>query len=235
MIGRDWVTATDHEGRRRLNDPDDYVRFEIASALRGKVTVIPVLVHGAETPSDANLPSDLKELSFLQAVELSHTKWESDVQHLIKRLKSREPFRIWGYPKLLALGAALIIAVAGYFALKQVIGELNIRREIAIRVPADFPEEFGHIVATQSQSICDLTGIHRSDGDGSYKPVSARERFLLFARCEVTGEMFPTIPRGGHSCCEHLSRSDARALRVCTDAPESNSRTYIRDTIRCPR
>ncbi|SED47094.1 TIR domain-containing protein [Burkholderia sp. WP9] len=235
VIGRDWATATDNEGRRRLDGADDYVRFEIALALRGKVTVIPVLVHGAAPPSDTTLPSDLKELGVLQAVELSHTKWESDVQYLIKRLRTREPSKIWGRPTLLAVGVALTILVFGFFAAELIIEEINIRREIAIPLLADFPEEFGHIIARQSQSICDLTGIHRNDGDGSYKPVSARERFLLYARCEATGEMFPTIPRGGHSCCEHLSQSDARALRVCSDAQWSNNLAYIRKTIRCPR
>src|SRR5262249_42731377 len=56
MIGREWVRLKDASGRRRLDDPDDFVRLEIASALARDIRVIPVLVEGAPMPRSEDLP-----------------------------------------------------------------------------------------------------------------------------------------------------------------------------------
>ena len=39
LIGRNWVNAADKAGARRLDDPEDFVRVEIASALASNVRV----------------------------------------------------------------------------------------------------------------------------------------------------------------------------------------------------
>ena len=86
MIGKGWINARDDAGRRRLDDPQDFVRLETASALKRDIPVIPVLVHGASMPLAEQLPEELKELAYRNAVELTHARWESDVQVLIKGL-----------------------------------------------------------------------------------------------------------------------------------------------------
>ena len=87
MIGKGWINARDDAGRRRLDDPQDFVRLETASALKRDIPVIPVLVHGASMPLAEQLPEELKELAYRNAVELTHARWESDVQVLIKGLR----------------------------------------------------------------------------------------------------------------------------------------------------
>lgn len=87
IIGRNWLTVTDEAGARRLDDPMDFVRLEIASALTRDIPVVPVLVQGARAPRADELPDNLKELSFRNGVELTHARWESDVQLLIKALR----------------------------------------------------------------------------------------------------------------------------------------------------
>src|SRR6516165_8465034 len=47
LIGRQWATLADKEGRRRLDNPGDFARFEIRTALERGVRVVPVLVDGA--------------------------------------------------------------------------------------------------------------------------------------------------------------------------------------------
>ena len=86
MIGKSWIDATDESGRRRLEDPMDFVRLETASALKRDIPVVPVLVHGARMPRAEQLPADLAELAYRNGVELTHARWDSDVQVLIKAL-----------------------------------------------------------------------------------------------------------------------------------------------------
>lgn len=82
LIGPRWLTAADEEGRRRIDDPDDYVRFEIRTALERSVRVIPVLVDGAKPPRRQQLPSDLRKLARLNALEMSYDRFEYDETRL---------------------------------------------------------------------------------------------------------------------------------------------------------
>jgi hypothetical protein len=88
IIGPSWVSITNAAGQRRLDDPNDFVVLEIASALKREVPVIPVLVHEAHMPAPDQLPEALKDFSYRNSVELSHGRWNSDVQLLIQALAS---------------------------------------------------------------------------------------------------------------------------------------------------
>ena len=87
LIGKNWLSAKDTSGQRRLDDPADFVRIETGAALKRDIPVIPVLVQGASAPKPDQLPDDLKELAFRNAVELTHARWDSDIEVLIKALR----------------------------------------------------------------------------------------------------------------------------------------------------
>jgi len=87
VIGQEWLELKDAHGGRRLDDPNDFVRIELASALRRDIPVVPVLVRGAKMPRVEQLPDDLKELAYRNAVELTHARWRSDVQVLMQALR----------------------------------------------------------------------------------------------------------------------------------------------------
>jgi hypothetical protein len=87
MIGTSWLDAKNEAGERRLDDPADFVRLETASALKRDIPVIPVLVRGAKMPIAGQLPDDLKDLAYRNAAELTHARWNSDVQLLVKALR----------------------------------------------------------------------------------------------------------------------------------------------------
>ena len=112
VIGRDWLRTQTASGRRRLDDPEDYVRLEIAAALRRNIPVIPVLVEGAGMPGAADLPEDLRPLANRQAVELRHAHWDRDESALIDHLDELAPRPHYRRPLLIAL-AALFFALAG--------------------------------------------------------------------------------------------------------------------------
>lgn len=68
IIGKSWLTIADSVGRRRLDDPEDYVRMEIEMGLRHNLEVIPVVICGAEMPPKGALPEDMRQLAFRNAV-----------------------------------------------------------------------------------------------------------------------------------------------------------------------
>lgn len=86
VIGPGWSSIKSSTGGRRLDDPNDFVRLEIASALARNIAVIPVLVHDAKMPRPEDLPDNLKDLAFRNSVEITHARWNSDVQLLTKAL-----------------------------------------------------------------------------------------------------------------------------------------------------
>jgi dipeptidyl aminopeptidase/acylaminoacyl peptidase len=83
LIGRQWATVADEEGRRRLDDPDDYVRFEVQTALKRGVRVIPVLVDNARPLRQQQLPAELHKLTRLNALELSYGRYQYDSNRLL--------------------------------------------------------------------------------------------------------------------------------------------------------
>ncbi len=87
LIGRQWATLADEEGRRRLDDPDDYVRFEVQTALERGVRVIPVLVDGARPLRKQQLPTGLLKLARLNALELSYGRYQYDADLLINLIQ----------------------------------------------------------------------------------------------------------------------------------------------------
>jgi TIR domain len=86
MIGPTWASITDSSGQRRLEDPNDFVRREIAAALARDIAVIPVLVHDAKMPRPEQLPDDLKNLAYRNSVQITHARWNSDVELLTRAL-----------------------------------------------------------------------------------------------------------------------------------------------------
>ncbi len=85
MIGEGWLNASNDEGRR-LDDPDDFVRIEVATALNRDVRVIPVLLKQAQMPNEAELPDALKALSRRNAIRIHDDQFDASIQKLVKSI-----------------------------------------------------------------------------------------------------------------------------------------------------
>ncbi|MBL8134234.1 MAG: TIR domain-containing protein [Anaerolineae bacterium] len=88
VIGAQWATLTDGAGERRLHQWNDFVRIEIASALRANKRVIPLLVGGAKMPHPADLPEDVAGIARRQAVELTHARFTQDVEQIVAVIRA---------------------------------------------------------------------------------------------------------------------------------------------------
>jgi hypothetical protein len=82
VIGTHWLTVTEPNGGRRLDNAGDFVRLEIGKALERGIRVIPVLVGGASLPHPNDLPSNLQALCERQAMEVRDSHFHADVKEL---------------------------------------------------------------------------------------------------------------------------------------------------------
>lgn len=87
VIGRRWLECAGSAGRRRLDDPRDFIRLEVATALRRNIRVIPVLVQDAVMPDEDALPEELKALARRNAIEINDTHWDTDLAQLVGSLE----------------------------------------------------------------------------------------------------------------------------------------------------
>ena len=126
VIGQQWLDSADGLGQRRLDDEGDYLRLEVASALRRDIPVVPVLVRGAKMPRADQLPADLQELAYRNAVELTHSRWKSDLQVLAQALK---PYLEGGEPVLATPSKPAASAVSALAAQSALIEQVS--RELA--------------------------------------------------------------------------------------------------------
>jgi tetratricopeptide (TPR) repeat protein len=88
VIGSEWLTVRDQEGQLRLQDPADFVRIEIESALKRNIPVIPLLVAGAKMPAEEELPESLRALAFRNGIQIRPAPdFGVDMARLIKNLQ----------------------------------------------------------------------------------------------------------------------------------------------------
>lgn len=123
IMGDEWLAVEEEGGGRRLDNPDDLVRREVAEALANEGTVvIPVLTGDAEMPKPDELPDDLKALSTRNAaVVRADASFESQMDALVEEIHRHVPELrpVVRYGKFGLMGIAAVavvgIALAIYF------------------------------------------------------------------------------------------------------------------------
>jgi hypothetical protein len=86
MMGKQWLSIKDKKRRRRLDNSDDLVRVEIATALKQRIPVIPVVVQNASMPVADDLPEDIRPLARRNGIQLRPEQWKDGVERLLKEL-----------------------------------------------------------------------------------------------------------------------------------------------------
>jgi tetratricopeptide (TPR) repeat protein len=113
VIGPNWLDARDKDGKRRLDDEEDYVRREIADALARKILVVPVLIDRTAMPTATALPNNLEGLAYCQAAYLRHESFSHDLDLLEQKIgEVAEPQRRTLWPYALAGVLAIVVLAA---------------------------------------------------------------------------------------------------------------------------
>jgi hypothetical protein len=87
VIGDKWLDATDSQQNFRLQDPRDFVRIEVETALNRNIPVIPLLVRGAAMPTEETLPHSLGKLAFRNAIPIRpDPDFHRDMDRLIEAI-----------------------------------------------------------------------------------------------------------------------------------------------------
>jgi uracil-DNA glycosylase len=111
VIGPHWLTVADNDGQRRLDQWNDFVRMEIAAALKQEKVVIPVLVGQGKMPPPDELPEDIRSLTRRNAMELSHQRFPDDAQKLFEAIRKFFPAYISATPEIVRQKAAAVKAI----------------------------------------------------------------------------------------------------------------------------
>jgi hypothetical protein len=184
VIGMHWSSVRDEQGRRRLDQPNDFLRFEIASALQAGVRLIPVQLHGAPMPRPEDLPEEIAELADYQSIHIDDDDWPGDIHKLVGALN-----RIRDEKAGTAAGVTEVTSAASPHAVAPPSGSL--------RVPA------GEAAATSERGFAGTEPRASQDRRHTRRPVLLGVAAALVVAA-LAGGIYALVARDG-------SGSDGRA------------------------
>lgn len=87
LVGREWLAALDKTNYPPGEVTKDFVRFEIAEALRRNVPVLPVLLDDASMPNSDQLPMEMQGLLRRHAMDLHSKRFPEEAAAISKQLR----------------------------------------------------------------------------------------------------------------------------------------------------
>lgn len=231
LIGQRWLDFSGPDGGRRLDDPADYVRIEIAQALRDGIPVIPVLLNDTPSPNAEELPEDISALAFRQAAMLRHVSFRSDIEELKKAVnaalstaKGAGASGALGLPAVLG-GMAVVGLVLGWVTANHLFLTAA-DEEVAVGAAASIEggaaahngEATQRLQQREIQSGLAALGFYSLTVDGEWGSASkaALQRFQRQAGMEANGEPSEQVLESLRLAAEERTREAAlhRAIRV---------------------
>lgn len=116
LIGPGWLDSPYGHGGRRLDDPNDFVRIELRTALQRNIRVVPVLFDGAPMPRTVDLPADLEPLARRNKIDLDFHRFDADIGRLIGSLRKLLTFGTDGANSGSPLSGLMVAVPRGAFA-----------------------------------------------------------------------------------------------------------------------
>lgn len=251
VIGREWLNLKDAAGRRRLDDPQDFVRLEIATALERNIRVIPVLVEDAPMPRPEALPPELAKLARRNAIELSDARWAFDVDRLIKTIEgviqeSRPALPMASLPApslpapvpsvsdtakprtrmaVLACLAVVVLALAGWIGWRSAGSPAPEKSgDVAsLTSPGESP-----VIPAESSATSSAVPVEPADSGGSPEAPSAQEKTPSPKPDAPALEPQPQpLPYGPETCKQDFVWREARPEDHVCVTPEVREQTAL--------
>ena len=110
---RDFIVVLSPHAMDRCEDENDWVRQEIAEAIREKKNIVPVMMNGFQFPE--SLPEDINELRFHTGLTSSTEYFQESINRLCDKFLTAKPRkkRKWIVPAI--AGAVLCALAVGFF------------------------------------------------------------------------------------------------------------------------
>lgn len=201
LLGPRWQGPL-ADGKRRIDNPDDFVRMEVAAALASGNRVIPVLLSGASLPKTEDLPVDLRDLTRRQTLTVNEASWDADVARLIDALDIASGRR----HRPILIASVFVLAGIGIAAMYW----LNKPEPAVVADP---------IVALTAETTQQLLGAWETTADITYSwgdHYPERFEFKSFAGAVTGTASFLKYPRGIEDVV-----IDGRYIRFVTHSIES--------------
>ena len=185
IIGKSWLTAANEEGKRRLDLPDDWVRFEIETALDWDVPVFPLLASDVKLPTASEMPDSLKSLTNFQSLPLrSGSEFEKDARNLIAALRGR---RIGRRMIIAACLAGLLAMIGGLMMLNR--PSLNDNHKLHANEIAKLEEIERRIETTKSESNDKIDTIFKGPPEFDFESLSAASLIIAGGSAPLTNKL----------------------------------------------
>jgi TIR domain len=115
LIGRNWLSATNAQGQRRLSLNDDFVRWEIATALQLNKTIIPILIDSATMPAPEDLPVEIRDLAYKSPISIHAGQLDNDMSRLLFTAKTLLRPRIQTWLSIFSVSVGILGILACIF------------------------------------------------------------------------------------------------------------------------
>ena len=151
----DFILICSQGALDRCCQPDDWVRQELACALKHKKNVIPVLLRGFEFPSYETLPEDIREVCYCNGLSASHEHFDAFILKLISFLKAQK--RLLSFFRSLPFnGRRAALAIVSAFVL---VGLLAVGGYRLARGPGVFPGTTEEIACVERLISCSMQNL----------------------------------------------------------------------------
>lgn len=137
IIGSHWVNIPDKSGKRRLDNPEDYVRIEVETGLqRDSTLVIPTLIQNTSMPDADELPLTLRELVYKNAVQVrDNPDFHRDVDTLIEAIKEANQWPRWSRKWIIGMAIVLVMIVFSVSILSTIFRQSNTVADLNLEPP----------------------------------------------------------------------------------------------------